>query len=142
MVEFNARGEEIPDPTPMAIPAGIRRPEPLNDIIRRLIQTELSQLADAQGFETEEEADDFDVEDPYDEEEMLSPYEFKELQDDVEYPGGDGIAGESDKPDQDKVGADGESTGDADAAENGRAEESHTVGRRAAARTEAGKEGK
>lgn len=70
---YNGKGEEIPDPKPVALPVGFTRPLPLADRIRRLVQNELVQreLSDA-GVESFDEADDFDVpEDPVD----GSPYE-------------------------------------------------------------------
>lgn len=72
-VTFNARNEEILDPTPLALPAGMKKPESLHDQIRRLIKSErLQQALSAQGYETEEEANDFDVGDDYD---PSTPYE-------------------------------------------------------------------
>lgn len=76
---FDERGREIPDPTPVAMPAGVGQPEPLHVTIKRMIRNEMSQFADSQGQETFEEANDFDVDD---EDEMRSNYEFDEMAED------------------------------------------------------------
>lgn len=60
---FNDKGEEMPDPKPMEVPAGLKRPETMQERIRRLVKTELSQVAARQGMETLDEANDFEVED-------------------------------------------------------------------------------
>lgn len=70
---LNERGHEVPDPTPVAMPLGLSRPEPIHVMIQRLVRTELSQQAQQQDMETWEEADDFDIED--DELDPLTPYE-------------------------------------------------------------------
>lgn len=72
---LNERGHEVPDPTPMAIPLGMRVAETLADQIKRMVRSELSRQAADQGAETFEEADDFDV---GDEDELSSPYELSE----------------------------------------------------------------
>lgn len=64
---------EIPDPVPVSLPLGFREPEPLADLIRRLVRNEVSQAASREGEETFEEADDFDVSD--DDEAPLSVYQ-------------------------------------------------------------------
>lgn len=63
---------EFPDPTPMAPPVGFTRRPPLHQLIREMVQRELSQSAEHAGMETAEEADDFDVGDDYDPD---SPFE-------------------------------------------------------------------
>lgn len=78
---LDERGWEVPDPTPVAWPAGVRRPETLTEQIRRLVRLEVSQVAAAQGMETFEEADDFDVDD--DDGEFVSPYELTEMQEEA-----------------------------------------------------------
>lgn len=60
---LDAKGHEILDPTPVAIPAGFREPERLAETIQRLVRRGISDLAAEQGFETFEEAEDFDVDD-------------------------------------------------------------------------------
>lgn len=83
MAEYNDCGQEIPDPTPVAVPAGWARPPSLEEIIRRHIRTEMSRQAADAGQETFEEADDFEVdEDP----DPLSAYEMPEGRE--EWPGG------------------------------------------------------
>lgn len=77
MGRLNERGEEVPDDTPVALPVGFKAPESLQDQIRRLIHTELSNQAQDAGMETFEEADDFEVGDDYD---PHSPYELDENQ--------------------------------------------------------------
>lgn len=66
------RRVELPDRTPMAPPVGFNRRPPLHIQIREMVQRELSARAEAEGFETAEEADDFDVGDDFD---PSSPYE-------------------------------------------------------------------
>lgn len=64
MAKDPSRHYEHPDPKPMALPSGFRRPETLAEQVRRLVRSDrFAQHADQQGFETFEEADDFDVED-------------------------------------------------------------------------------
>lgn len=65
---------EKPDPTPMAIPSGFRRPPTLAEQVARLVRSErFQQEVAARGFETFEEADDFDIpDDPVD---PSTPYE-------------------------------------------------------------------
>lgn len=65
---------ENPDPTPMALPAHMKRPPTLQEQIRSMVRSErLAQEALANGFETFEDADDFDVGDDYD---PRSPHEL------------------------------------------------------------------
>lgn len=71
-VRLDHLGREVPDPTPLEIPAGFRRPETLQEQIRRLVQTSLSAHAAAQGAETFEESEDFDVDEEFD---PTTPYE-------------------------------------------------------------------
>ncbi|AFS65320.1 hypothetical protein [Dragonfly-associated microphage 1] len=63
-MKFDEKGRELPDPTPIEIPTGFRRPETLQEQIRRLIRSEqfAAQMGrpDAESFE---EANDFDVDD-------------------------------------------------------------------------------
>lgn len=71
-------GIEFLNPTPVAIPIGMERPPSLKEQIQRVLRTELSMQAAAQGEETFEEADDFDV--PEDDPDPVSPYEMNEMQ--------------------------------------------------------------
>lgn len=74
-MDFNERGQEIPDPTPVSLPHGWERPLSLHEQIKRFIRSEMSQQAQLAGEETFEEADDFEVdEDP----DPLSQYEIPE----------------------------------------------------------------
>lgn len=57
------KGAEVPDPTPVAIPVGIRKSESMDERIRRIVQHSASVAAASQGLETFDEADDFDIED-------------------------------------------------------------------------------
>lgn len=72
---------EDPDPTPVRLPIGQKRPPTLQDEIRRFIRDELSAVADNQGLGTFEEEDDFDV---GDDEDIFSPYELPEMQEEAE----------------------------------------------------------
>lgn len=69
--ELDANGWEIPDSQPLEIPAGFRKPETLQDQIRRLIRS-ASEEAKNSGLETFEEAEDFNVDDDFD---PTTPYE-------------------------------------------------------------------
>lgn len=71
MTKLDSRGWEIPDQTPVAIPAHIK-PRDQRDSIREMIRYEISKEAMNAGYETFEEADDFDVGEDYD---PTSPYE-------------------------------------------------------------------
>lgn len=75
-MKYDGQGRELPDPTPIEIPAAMRRQESVNDMMRRMISQELSKHAASMGAETEEEANDFDVDDdvelPYTRAELLS----------------------------------------------------------------------
>lgn len=61
MAEYNSKGQEMPDNTPVALPAGSRVPETLQQMIARMVQIH-SVAAMKQELESFEEADDFDVE--------------------------------------------------------------------------------
>lgn len=66
-------GREELDTTPVAVPAGFKRPDTLAEQVRRLVQTSVSEWASRQGAETFEESEDFDIpDDPLD---RASPYE-------------------------------------------------------------------
>lgn len=74
VAKLNSKGQEIPDPTPVAVPIGFGIPESLESKIRRMVRSEsLSMAAERAGHETFEEADDFDVDD---EDDMSSPWEM------------------------------------------------------------------
>lgn len=68
-------GKEYLDDTPVAIPAGFKKPESIHEMIRRYIRSEqFASKMQAQGKETEEEANDFEVGD--EEDVMLTRHEF------------------------------------------------------------------
>lgn len=72
------QGREIPDPVPIAVPAGLKRPESLTEQIRRLIRVDMSQQAQDNGEESFEEANDFDIDDE-DPEATFSKYEISDM---------------------------------------------------------------
>lgn len=63
-MEYNRRGEELPDGTPVALPVGFTRPPTLDELVARLV-LDPNVVADLKraGIESEEEANDFDVPD-------------------------------------------------------------------------------
>jgi len=73
-------GKEYLDPTPVAMPAGVGRPESLTETIRRMVRNEMSLHASAQGAESFAEANDFDMDDDDD---LSSPYEVHEMAEEV-----------------------------------------------------------
>lgn len=66
-------GSEIPDPTPLTIPSGFRRPETLAEQVQRLVRTHVSRQAQLEGNESFEESEDFDV--PDDSPDPSTPFE-------------------------------------------------------------------
>lgn len=82
-MRYDEQGRELPDPTPVEIPVGFQRPESLQEQIKRLVRTELSAQAQAEGFESFEEADDFEVGDDYD---PSSPHELDDAQESAPLP--------------------------------------------------------
>lgn len=73
MAQFNERGQQIPDQTPVEVPLRFTRPLSMQDEIRRFVRQELSNRAADDGAESFEEADDFEVDD---DEDLASPYEL------------------------------------------------------------------
>lgn len=70
---LDERGWEIPDPIPIAVPSGMRKPERLEDTVRRLVRSETWRRdMEAAGNETFEESEDFDVDEDFD---VNSPFE-------------------------------------------------------------------
>lgn len=94
MARYNEKGQEILDQTPVALPAGLKRPPSLQERIRQFVRTELSRQAEEQGQESFEEADDFDI--PDEEEGPLSRYELSPMQEEA------GFGGDRDAQDVDK----------------------------------------
>lgn len=72
-MRHDERGREIPDPTPVAMPAGLSKPESMQDMIRRFVRLEASRAAEASGYESFEEADDFEPDD-VELDDIQSPY--------------------------------------------------------------------
>lgn len=64
----NSFGQEVPDGVPMEVPLGFRNGPTLADTIRRMVQNEqLRAAAQAEGFDSFEDAEDFDIpDDPID----------------------------------------------------------------------------
>lgn len=63
-MRYNELGEELPDPTPVALPVPIKRPPTIQELYMKLVEN--PRLKEALGrvdLETEEEAEDLDVED-------------------------------------------------------------------------------
>jgi hypothetical protein len=60
---YEIDGKEYPDSTPLELPIGAARPPTLETYIKNMIQSQLSDVAQAGGAETFEEAGDFDIED-------------------------------------------------------------------------------
>lgn len=84
--KHNARGEETPDPRPVEIPAGAKRPESLQEMVRRMVVAEdFRRMVASQGAETLEEASDFEIagDDP---EETFTAHESMAMQ--LEEPDG------------------------------------------------------
>jgi len=77
MIEENptldAKGREILDPTPLALPVGFKHPPTLSEQMEQMFRSyEVNRAIANQGHETFDEANDFDVED--DPDELSSPY--------------------------------------------------------------------
>lgn len=74
-MKFDKLGREMPDDTPLELPAGFKVPESLESMVARLVRTRVSEMASREGMESFEEANDFEV----DEDEELSPSEVREM---------------------------------------------------------------
>lgn len=66
MSRLDENGHEVPDPTPLTIPSGFRRPETLQEQVARLVRGAMSRRAEEEGFETFEDSEDFDVDEDFD----------------------------------------------------------------------------
>lgn len=75
-MKYDALGRELPDPTPVELPAGRRVPESLESMMARMVRGHVSQLAEREGLETFEEANDFDIES---DDEPLTAYEQQDM---------------------------------------------------------------
>lgn len=61
---LDENGHEMLDDTPIEVPVRLKRPETLQEQIRRFFRSEeINQAIENAGFETFEEADDFEVDD-------------------------------------------------------------------------------
>lgn len=73
---YNERGEEVPDPRPVALPVGFTRPKSLQETMQNLLRNEeFRRAVEATGSESFEEADDFEMDDDSDDITRGSPYE-------------------------------------------------------------------
>lgn len=70
---LDENGFEVPDPKPVAVPVGWKKPPSLNDRIAQMVRQELSARAEEVGMESFEDADDFDI--PDDPADPNSPWE-------------------------------------------------------------------
>lgn len=73
--KLDDNGHELPDPTPLTLPSGFKRPETLEAQIQRLVRGAISRQAAESGYETFEDADDFDI--PDDTDDPFTPYEME-----------------------------------------------------------------
>lgn len=73
MPKLDENGHEIPDPKPLTLPSGFKRPETLAEQVQRLVRTSISAEAAARGEETFEESEDFEI--PDDPDDPTTPYE-------------------------------------------------------------------
>lgn len=71
---LDAEGREVPDPNPMEVPLGMKRPPTLAEQVQRLVGRQLSDYAAMHGQETFAESEDFDVDE---DEEPWSPHEVQ-----------------------------------------------------------------
>lgn len=75
MADYNEKGQEIPDQTPIELTIGQKRPETLQQMIARMVHV-YSMNAVKSGIESFEDADDFDTE----EEEFKSEHQMTDMQ--------------------------------------------------------------
>jgi hypothetical protein len=78
--------KEYPDTTPIEVPAELKRPESMEQKMKRIVKEQISVGAAAKGYESFEEASDFDVEDSFEGDNLLSPYDVNEMVE--EFPAG------------------------------------------------------
>lgn len=81
-MRYNELGQELPDDTPVEVPAGFKRPLTLAEQIQQAVRGALSRSAERNDAETFDEANDFDVDD--DDDFGLSSSEFRAME--VEVP--------------------------------------------------------
>ena len=75
---------EEADPVPVEMPDHVHRPPTLQEDIARYVRFQISQTAEAQGFESFEEADDFTDDD--EEADWASQYEMTPMQEEEPLP--------------------------------------------------------
>lgn len=80
MAKYNEKHQEIPDPTPVEMPLGYERPESLESMIARMIQTVNVRAAKSGQVETFEESDDFETDDEPD---LKSPYQMTDMEEEA-----------------------------------------------------------
>lgn len=80
MAKYNELHQEIPDPTPVEMPLGYERPESLESMIARMIQTVNVRASKSGQVETFEEADDFETDDDPD---LKSPYQLTDMEEEA-----------------------------------------------------------
>ena len=71
-------GGEIPNPTPVEVPARAYEHQTLQERIQRIMRTTISAEAAEQGNETFEESNDFDIDDSFDTKDVQSKYDLVE----------------------------------------------------------------
>ncbi len=76
-MQYTKDNREINDKTPVAMPLGYERPEPLSHLIARLVRVE-SIKAQSMGKESFEESDDFEVDE--DNDAIASTYQMTQMQ--------------------------------------------------------------
>lgn len=77
---LDSKGREILNPKQMQIPVGMKKPQSLQDQIKKILREEVSMQAQAQEKESWEEANDFDVKDDFETDLIESQYELVELE--------------------------------------------------------------
>lgn len=111
-MRFDDQGRELPDPKPVALPLGAKRPESITEQIRRLIRGEMSRQAVEEGNESFEEANDFDVDEPDAE---LHDTEYQLMTEELPLGGPRPRPGEDEEEDDDdEISSDSDSGGDTD----------------------------
>lgn len=75
---LNERGHEVPDPTPVEISTTLRKPESMEDMIKRFVRVEGSRVAANNEQESFEEANDFEPEE-HDEDRMDTIYTVPDM---------------------------------------------------------------
>lgn len=73
-IRLDEKGREVPDQTPLEIPAGRKRPETLQEQVQRLVRHQVSAYAEMHGHESFADADDLEVDEDFD---PSSPFELE-----------------------------------------------------------------